>query len=534
MTSQKIISLSVVLALTVLATGSLPIFIQESYDFQSVQLSDDETTYEVADYSSMSSSEMPPHPRPIRINQNSMNGALQQNHWYVGAVHEITWFSSTSVEVSIDVPNYPADPDDFYYVLLSIWDSADSYDQFGFSSFHGDWGLTYSWTEPCPEENEDYHFDPNAMALTQGQRYTFQMTIASGFLTYRLFLHGGLVWDLTVFTGGTLFWAENYHWCGWHAYYGYTNYEEVYDLDPSQPVPFQSFYFWENKFGGELKDTFWAGFRAGNYPSQATWRIENANIFIANHYFGLNVEKGGNIRVATGTTSWVTWGEVPMLHDPLDCWLTDCQVSLTAASYPTGWIINIYPNRAMPTFTFSITFTIPQGFTPGVYHVPLHALNIPRGQWTRFMLHVTVIHRRGSGCVAEGTLILTPTGYVPVQTLDIGNLIVGYNLTTKSFVNLTIITYTPASEEWTISINNGFLRVTIVDQPLYIRNSTYEGWLYNPQNLTMGDLLYNPLEDKWIVVDDIQFLYESIAVYSFLIPEPGTFISNSALLHYKI
>jgi hypothetical protein len=67
--------------------------------------------------------------------------------WYAGS--QCTWNTSRSAQtvgVTLTTPNSAPRSDEFYYVLLSVFDSAGSYDQIGFSNNHGSWGITNSWT----------------------------------------------------------------------------------------------------------------------------------------------------------------------------------------------------------------------------------------------------------------------------------------------------------------------------------------------------------------------------------------------------
>jgi hypothetical protein len=68
-------------------------------------------------------------------------------HWYAGSV--CTWstnHTARSISNTITIPYSQPRSDEFYYVLLSAWDNAGSYDQIGFSDYYGTWGLVYSWT----------------------------------------------------------------------------------------------------------------------------------------------------------------------------------------------------------------------------------------------------------------------------------------------------------------------------------------------------------------------------------------------------
>ncbi len=93
--------------------------------------------------------------------------------WYAGSA--CTWFTNHSAQtigMTITIPYSTPRSDEFYYVLLSAWDSAGSYDQIGFSNNYGTWGLTYSWTTG-PANNLTFHYTANALAVITGSYIHF-------------------------------------------------------------------------------------------------------------------------------------------------------------------------------------------------------------------------------------------------------------------------------------------------------------------------------------------------------------------------
>jgi hypothetical protein len=72
--------------------------------------------------------------------------------------------------------------------------------------------------------------------------------------------------------------------------------------------------------------------------------------------------------------------------------------------------------------------------------------------------------------------------------------------------------------------------VTPFDQPLFIKNSTYTGWIFHPSALKVGWYLYSPLENnKWIRINNISYRYGEFEVYDIVTNGPNTFIVENVL-----
>lgn len=168
----------------------------------------------------------------------------------------------------------------------------------------------------------------------------------------------------------------------------------------------------------------------------------------------------------------------------------------------------------------SIEWTIPyseidngQSYTLTLYaaaYYPNEAL------WNYSYAYVSVVDQTssgGGGCVAWGSPILTPDGYVPVQKLKHGNRVDEYGIQNGTMFIGTILYNNRTETSSVISVNDGTLLLTPTDQPVFIRNSTYIGWLRDPQNLSVGDQLFDPVNDTWINVTSVNIIYEHIKVF---------------------
>jgi YVTN family beta-propeller protein len=215
----------------------------------------------------------PPHPDTIPASgPPSFNG-----HYYAGSVYSGSSESVTDLHVELQVPNAIPDSSSFYYVILSVWDNAGSYDQIGFSNDYGTWGLTYSTTSYCAGT---YYYDPDAQTLNQGQDYLFEMSISSGYVDLSAFYasNATLVWSYSVDTGATSFQVAEYYSCDSSSYYDYTDYEEVYQTAGAF-VPYDLF-FTNNSADGSLVSS-WSEFLV-SAPSGVYVLISGANVTIVN------------------------------------------------------------------------------------------------------------------------------------------------------------------------------------------------------------------------------------------------------------
>jgi len=157
-------------------------------------------------------------------------------------------------------------------------------------------------------------------------------------------------------------------------------------------------------------------------------------------------------------------------------------------------------------------------------------------QWNYSYAYVSVVDQTsggGGGCVAWGSPILTPDGYVPVQKLKPGDRVEEYGIQNGTMFVGTILYNNKTESSSVVSVNNGTLLLTPTDQPVFIRNSTYIGWLRDPQNLSVGDQLFDPVNDTWINVTSVNIIYEHIKVFDVVTSGANDFIDNGILLDKK-
>ena len=141
----------------------------------------------------------------------------------------------------------------------------------------------------------------------------------------------------------------------------------------------------------------------------------------------------------------------------------------------------------------------------------------------------------GGGCVAEGTLITMADGSKEaVEDIRKGDMILGYDPVNGTFMAEKVL------EKWStwvtqiLNINSGALRVTLVDQPIYVMNSEgIASWIRNPCDLQLGWMIYNAESGQWITIVSLDTEVERAKVFDFLTDGFQTYLGNSFLLMDK-
>lgn len=154
--------------------------------------------------------------------------------------------------------------------------------------------------------------------------------------------------------------------------------------------------------------------------------------------------------------------------------------------------------------------------------------------WQGIWLNSVDFYVSGGGCVAEGTSITMDDGsQQPVETLKVGDKVLGYDPESSSFMSQTVQRVMTSKVETILNINEGALRVTLTDQPIYIRDGTLEGWVKDPIDIWLGCELYCPIEDQWISIDTLDFELEKTRVYDFTTNGYQTYLANGHLVMDK-
>lgn len=218
--------------------------------------------------------------------------------WKRGTIYSL-WIPAviraSKVSFRMLVPNHTPGSDEFYYALLSCWDSAGSYDQLGIACYNGEWNIAWCWTEhDIWGFVTEYHYShdssniANREVLPKYTYYIFTMLINNGDLTYIVDEIGGsnLYWSKTVHTGG--YWMNLARWFTMGLLYviydDFTLYEEVYSTDTGTPgadFKFRYTQYYEYLYGTswEYFDG-WAEYSAGSYPSTVSITIGTTSHYV--------------------------------------------------------------------------------------------------------------------------------------------------------------------------------------------------------------------------------------------------------------
>ena len=306
-----------------------------------------------------------PHPSPIPAGSSP----LYSGHYYAGSVYNSTLVNSTQLSATINIPLDNPQLTDFYYVLLSVWDDAGSYDQVGFANAGGVWGFTYSSTSYC---GGNYYYTPDAFNLNAGTTYTFGMTLWRGTVNFTAdYLNGTNAFTWTQYTGGHVFLNEAFYTCtsyyyGNVSYYDLTDYEEVYATN--NPVVPYDWHFGTNLEDG-LPESGWSIFTTPPLPGAISVLISTDNTLIANEPYELGLTSGSPFFTIVSGSSSVG------VHASLEATalVGTPTVVFGAYSLPGGWSVSYSPSSGTASLGSTVTITIPALTGGGNYSIGLNA-----------------------------------------------------------------------------------------------------------------------------------------------------------------
>jgi hypothetical protein len=136
-----------------------------------------------------------------------------------------------------------------------------------------------------------------------------------------------------------------------------------------------------------------------------------------------------------------------------------------------------------------------------------------------------------AGCVAEGTMVTMSDGsQLDVDKLKVGDQVLGYDLTSTSFVTETVSWVSCTKVDTILNINDGALRVTPGDQPIYVRTPSYEGWIVNPSEIQVGWEILDLRSNSWVVVYSLEYEHGMTKVYDFQTDGPMTYLADGYLV----
>lgn len=305
-----------------------------------------------------------PHSSPIPV-PNGAPPPTVRSHWYAGGVISPTTktYQAHTVSTQLTVPeaNISSETNQFYYVLLSVWDNTGSYDQIGMANSFGVWGFTYSFTDYCAQ---NYYYNPDLFSLTPGATYTFTMSLSNGELSFLAYEGQSYVGGLTVINDASTFNVSWAYSCGGYLYYDFTDYEEVYYTQQKTPD-------FAMAFAGTMANQHtpkMVSFSAGA-PTRVYVAASSGTVTIANVQFGLQyvAPSQGLVILSHATRSYTFEVAAVVLHGKSH--LTSC------SALTSGWTLQGWSGAQSPPFTSSMTLTIPSGTHAGNYLEYISAYN---------------------------------------------------------------------------------------------------------------------------------------------------------------
>ncbi len=140
----------------------------------------------------------------------------------------------------------------------------------------------------------------------------------------------------------------------------------------------------------------------------------------------------------------------------------------------------------------------------------------------------------GGGCLLKGTSITLADGTtLPIEKIRAGMELLGFDIENNTFLTETVV-YTDSSRaETMLVINDGLLVTTPYDQPIFVRNGDFTGWLINPADLEIGWEVFCPLDNLWVEVTSLEYVDGSFRVYDIGTTAPDNYIANGVLVDLK-
>jgi hypothetical protein len=187
---------------------------------------------------------------------------------------------TNDISGTITTPSAPPEPSDFYYVIISVYDLSDSYDQIGYVASGNGWYYVQSYTTACNPNNNQYVVTVGP-ELALNTQYTFDMYANNGVITFTAYYANtsAVFYSSQATTGGSQFLENNIFACwqnyNYYQFDDYTDYEELLTTQ-NQPIPSWNFLFYGNSMG-----SYWTPYYVGTIPS-VNVGTHNGDVYVEN------------------------------------------------------------------------------------------------------------------------------------------------------------------------------------------------------------------------------------------------------------
>ncbi len=320
----------------------------------------------------------------------SGTGSGNPTPWVSGVEYSGPSSLASRVAVTMSLPDDLPSSSDRYYVAISTFDGAESYDQLGFANDNGSWQVYYGSSTACGTQ-PDTHW--NAFSLDRNATYTFEISVEGGgvILFQALQGPGPAIWTETAHTGATYLQLEPTQTCGTSIDPGYTETEEVEASSLVNP-PYN--FVLANASENGLPETEWLDLVGS---SNSTAVLHNAsNVTLLNAPFDLR------FAATLDTVTIETAGAPQQLHATVSVQMENPggTVGLSASTSAPGWSFTASPPSDNASFSSVVSVDLPGGIAVGTYVVEIEASN-SAGLSNRVALVITAL--AGLGLNATST-----------------------------------------------------------------------------------------------------------------------------------
>jgi len=482
--------------------------------------------------------------------------------WAAGADYTGPATSATDIQADITVPTALPSPGSNYSVFVGGYGSNHVYYMSGVAAHNGMWGFFSGYTVGSCGLSAVLSF--NNFTLTPGTAYTFRVYVTTGrpsTVTMEVDLQETTVsWSKdTVTSTASSIGVGDTSPCGTSGEYSMPGWALAEFVSQSPASSFNaSMPTWDFNFthisyihlgttygvpAGSMGEFYSANSPAYNPDSDEAPYVYPisyggaAKVTIANQLFTLS-QTSQWIFVARSNHGSVAGSAVNEVSGSAGC-SSGCIVSLTQVNdSPLSSGVRVALTYASGTVPFNYTVTVYASATAtcGTWWVIVTGTSnsmTPIGA-SSFNFTFSVTGCGGGGCVAVGTNILTPGGWAQVQALTVNETVKEYDPLRGVMFTGEVLYINMSTVNSTLIINNGLLNLTLTEQPIWMRNSTYTGWLSDPQNLTTSDQIWDPFNVTWVSITSLVVGHFPTTVYDVVTSTHwNDFIANSILLDMK-
>jgi len=289
--------------------------------------------------------------------------------WASGVEYSGPAALASSVAVAMTVPDDIPPATDLFYVALSVFDGAESYDQVGFANDNGSWGVYYSTSPVCSTRPATQW---NALGIDRDVTYTFEISVeGGGLILFAAFLGtGAVVWQEAVYTGATDLLLESNQTCGTSVLPGWTESEQVYAATLGNP-PYN--FVLTNASEDGLPESDWVDLPGSNNSTRIDQNGSNTTLY--NEPFTLHFTSASDAAtLETAASPQVLQSTVAVsIETP------GTTVDLSATTSSASWGFTAVPASGNVSFTSVVTIDLPAGIPSGTYVIEIEASNATEG-----------------------------------------------------------------------------------------------------------------------------------------------------------